>query len=89
MSLRHTLQQSFRDQGLPLGTTDTDELQDMIKQSVSTEDIPRFYTGGYVGGPSVKSYKDTSGKFKGPIETRRYSDYASKSTQRNVCDFCI
>ena len=70
MSLRHTLQQSFRDQGLPLGTTDTDELQDMIKQSVSTEDIPRFYTGGAVTGP---------------IETRRYSDYAPKPTQkRNV-----
>jgi hypothetical protein len=70
MSLRHTLQQSFRDQGLPLGTTDTDELQDMIKQSVSTEDIPKFYTGGAVTGP---------------IETRRYSDYAPKPTQkRNV-----
>ena len=70
MSLRHTLQQSFRDQGLPLGTTDTDELQDMIKQSVGTEDIPKFYTGGAVTGP---------------IETRRYSDYAPKPTQkRNV-----
>jgi len=70
MSLRHTLQQSFRNQGLPLGTTDTDELQNIIKQSVSTEDIPRFYTGGAVTGP---------------IETRRYSDYAPKPTQkRNV-----
>jgi len=70
MSLRHTLQQSFRNQGLPLGTTDTDELQNMIKQSVSTEDIPRFYSGGAVTGP---------------VESRRYSDYAPKPTQkRNV-----
>ena len=62
MSLRHTLQQSFRDQGLPLGTTDTDKLQTMIKQSVVVEEPLELKTGGYAQRNIDSNYKPKTDK---------------------------
>ena len=75
MSLRHTLQQSFRNQGLPLGTTDTDKLQAMIKQSVVVEEPLKFKEGT----------KDE------PIKSGGYEDRRSKTDKggflKTVIDF--
>ena len=73
MSLRHTLQQSFRDQGLPLGTTDTDKLQAMIKQSVVVEEPLKF----------KKGTKDT------PIKSGGYEDRRSKTDKGGFLETVI